>query len=384
MLGAIVRLPPTRPMLTGSQRAIRERTISFTQRPRLRVALLAALGVVLGPRVARSQEPAAWGDPLNFATFSIAAIDPRTGESGVAVTTRVPCVGNGVPWVRAGVGAVATQANTRTEYGAGLLDLLAAGVSPDSALKRLLAADSGAASRQIGVISVDGRTATYTGTGTTQWAGGRQGRNYVTQGNLLVSGATIDAVAASFEASEGAPRHLADRLIDAIAAGHAAGGDARKGRSQSAAVVIADPRPGRSRRADKITAFINVCENPEPVAELRRIYNTISQTLGYRELQSFSGNDVWQLKVMLHALGFYRPTPFGVIARDSTANDYTAEAIAAVDAFRSSEKLAGPALGSPSGLVDPETVERMWGALRRMGKADAVRRELMDVVGVRR
>jgi uncharacterized Ntn-hydrolase superfamily protein len=349
------------------------------------VSMLTSLAFVLAPRTMRAQEPVAWGNPLNFATFSIAAIDPRTGESGVAVTTRVPCVGNGVPWVRAGVGAVATQANTRTEYGNGLLDLLASGLSPDSALKRLLAADSGAASRQVGVISIDGRSATYTGTGTTQWAGGRQGKNYVTQGNLLVSGATIDAVAMSFEASEGAPRHLADRLIDAIAAGHAAGGDARKGRSQSAAVVIADPRPGRSRRADKITAFINVCENPEPVAELRRIYNTISQTLGYRELQSFSGNDVWQLKVMLHALGLYKPAPFGVtIVKDSTANDYTPEAIAAVDAFRASVGLAGPKLGSPSGLVDRETVERLWAALGRAGKAEAVKRELMEIVGVRR
>jgi uncharacterized Ntn-hydrolase superfamily protein len=341
--------------------------------------------VVIGvPIAARAQEPVAWGDPLNFATFSIAAIDPRTGESGVAVTTRVPCVGNGVPWVRAGVGAVATQANTRTEYGAGLLDLLAAGLTPDSAMKRMLAADSGAASRQIGVISMDGRTATYTGTGTTQWAGGRSGKSYVTQGNLLVSGATIDAVAASFEASEGSPRHLADRLIDAIAAGHAAGGDARKGRSQSAAVMVADPRPGRSRRADKLTAFINVCENPEPVAELRRIYNAISQTLGYRELQSFSGNDVWQLKVMLHALGFYRPAVAGSLVRDSVATEYTAETISAVDAYRASEKLAGPGLGSPSGLVDRETVERLWAALGRMGKAESVRRELMEVTAVRR
>lgn len=343
------------------------------------------VSLVIGvPTATRAQEPVAWGDPLNFATFSIAAIDPRTGETGVAVTTRVPCVGNGVPWVRAGVGAVATQANTRTEYGAGLLDLLASGLSPDSALKKMLAADSGAASRQVGVISIDGRSATYTGTGTTQWAGGRSGKYYVTQGNLLVSGATIDAVAASFEASEGSPRHLADRLIDAIAAGHAAGGDARKGRSQSAAVVVADPRPGRSRRPDKITAFINVCENPAPVAELRRIYNTISQTLGYRELQSFSGNDVWQLKVILHALGFYKPSVSGQLVRDSLATDYTAEAIAAVDAFRASEKLAGPRLGSPAGLVDRETVERLWVALGRVGKAEAVRRELMEVTAVRR
>ena len=352
-------------------------------RPFIHGAAIASFALLMATR-AEAQEPVAWGHPLDFATFSIAAIDPRTGESGVAVTTRVPCVGNGVPWVRAGVGAVATQANTRTEYGAGLLDLLATGLAPDSALKRMLAADTGAASRQIGVISADGRSATHTGTGTTQWAGGRQGRNYVTQGNLLVSGATIAAVAASFEASEGSPRHLADRLIDAIAAGHAAGGDARKGRSQSAAVVVADPRPGRSRRADRITAFINVCENPEPVAELRRIYNTISQTLGYRELQSFSGNDVWQLKVMLHALGLYRPAVPGSLVRDSVAADYTAETIAAVDAFRASEMLAGPKLGSPSGLVDRETVDRLWAALARAGKAEAVRRELLDVTAVRR
>src|SRR5688572_3845471 len=87
-----------------------------------------------------AQEPVAWGlasrDPLEFHTFSIAAIDPRTGEVGVAVTTRVPCVGNGVPWVRAGVGAVATQANTRTEYGQLLLDAIAKGDEPARALER--------------------------------------------------------------------------------------------------------------------------------------------------------------------------------------------------------------------------------------------------------
>ena len=343
-----------------------------------------ALAVPGVPNVAHTQEPAAWGEPLHFATFSIAAIDPRTGESGVAVTTRVPCVGNGVPWVRAGVGAVATQANTRTEYGAGLLDLLSSGMSPDAALRQLLAADSASASRQIGVIAMDGRTAMFTGTGNTQWAGARQGRNYVTQGNLLVSRATIDSVAASFEASEGSPRHLADRLIDALSAGHASGGDARKGRSQSAAVIVADPRPGRSRRADKVTANINVCEHPEPVAELRRIYNTISQTLGYRELQSFGGNDVWQLKVMLHALGFYRPSVSGSLVRDSLATQYTTEAVAAVDAFRASERLAGPSIGSPAGLVDRETVARLWEALARVGKDVAVRRELMETTAVRR
>src|SRR4029453_8160371 len=271
------------------------------------VLLLSGPGSI--PAVA--QEPAAWGvggnDPLQFHTFSIAAIDPRTGEVGVAGKTRVPCVGNGVPWVRAGVGAVATQANTRTEYGQVLLDAMAKGEEPAKALARALAADSQAVSRQVGVIAVSGKSAQHTGANNSPWAGGHAGTNYVTQGNLLVGPEVVDAVAASFEASDGTPRHLADRLIDAIAAGYAKGGDARKGRTQSAAVMVADSRPGRSRRADGITVNINVCENPEPVAELRRIYNAISQTLGYRQLEQFSGNDIWQLKVMLNALGLFRP-----------------------------------------------------------------------------
>ena len=170
---------------------------------------------------------------------------------------------------------------------------------------------------------------------------------------------------------------------DAIAAGHAAGGDARKGRSQSAAVVVADPRPGRSRRQDRITVNINVCEHPEPAAELRRIYNAVSQTLGFRVLEQFTGNDVWQLKVMLHAAGYFRAgTP--TLARDSTATRYTPEAIAAVDAFRAAEGLAGPALGSPSGLVDGETVDRLWALLERTGKARAVREQLLDLLAIRR
>jgi uncharacterized Ntn-hydrolase superfamily protein len=235
----------------------------------------------------------------------------------------------------------------------------------------------------VGVIALDGRSAQHTGTGTTAWAGHRAGRSYVTQGNLLVGPAVLAAVAASFEASEGAPRHLADRLVDAIAAGHAAGGDARKGRAQSAAVVVADPRPGRSRRLDKVTVSINVCEHPEPVAELRRVYNAVSQTLGFRTLEQFTGNDVWQLKVMLHAAGYYRPGA-GPLARDSAATVYLPDAIAAVDAFRTAEGLAGPSLGSPSGLVDGETVARLWALLERQGKAAAVRQTLLDVVAIRR
>lgn len=332
---------------------------------------------------ARAQEPVSWRDPLQFSTFSIAAVDPETGEVGVAVTTRVACVGNGVPWVRAGVGAVATQANTRTEYGNELLDLLARGVTARDALAGAVAADSGRARRQVAVVDLKGGSAQHTGDGTNAWAGHRAGPNYVTQGNLLVGPMVLEAVARSFESTQGSERHLADRLIEALAAGHAAGGDARKGRAQSAAVVVADARPGRSRRSDGITANINVCEYPEPVGELRRIYNAISQTLGFRTLEQFSGSDVWQLKVMLHALGRFRPGTDS-LTRDRYADRYTQEVVEAVDAFRAAEGLSTPAAGSPPGLVDAETVARLWAALERAGKAAAVRRQLRDLTAVRR
>ena len=332
---------------------------------------------------AAAQEPAGWGDPLRFSTFSIAAVDPATGESGVAVTTRVACVGNAVPHVRAGVGAVATQAFTRVEYGPELLDLMARGVAPEAALRQRLAADTMARDRQVGVIAMDGRSAQHTGSAANPWAGHRAGRNFVTQGNLLVGPEVLAAVAVSFERTEGSGRHLADRLIEALAAGQAAGGDARKGRAQSAAVIVADPRPGRSRRPDKVTADINVCEHSEPVAELRRIYNTISETLGFRTLQQFAGGDVWQLKVMLHALGRFRPGQPELV-RDSTALVYTQEAVDAVDAFRKAEGLTTSALGSPPGLVDEQTLARLWAALERAGKAEDVRRRLRDLTAVRR
>jgi len=352
---------------------------------RLRRLTYAALVLMFPSEPIGAQEPVTWRDPLEFSTFSIAAVDPATGETGVAVTTRVVCVGNGVPWVRAGIGAVATQANTRTQYGNELLDLLAQGLPAREALARSVAADSGAAQRQVGVIGLQAGagSAQHTGEGTNPWAGHRAGANYVTQGNLLVGPQVLEAVARTFESTAASDRHLADRLIEALAAGHAAGGDARKGRAQSAAVVVADPRPGRSRRSDGITANINVCEHPDPVAELRRIYDTISQTLGYRTLEQPSGADVWQLKVMLHALGHFR-SGAARLERDREAFLYTPEAVAAVDAFRAAEGLSTPAAGSPPGLVDRDTVARLWAALERAGKAAAVRADLKDVTAVRR
>lgn len=126
-----------------------------------------------------------------------------------------------------------------------------------------------------------------------------------------------------------------------------------------------------------------MCEHPEPVGELRRIYNTISQTLGFRTLEQFTGGDVWQLKVILHALGYFRRgTPS--LERDRDADRYTQETIEAGDAFRAAEGLSTLAVGSPAGLVDADTVARLWAALERAGKAPAVRRQLRDVTAVRR
>lgn len=349
----------------------------------MRHSLFAIALVIASAPISLPAQEVASEVPLVFHTFSIAALDSATGETGVAVTTRVACVGNGVPWVRAGVGAVATQANTRVEYGPQLLDAMASGDAPDVALRRLLASDTASASRQIGVVASDGRTAQHTGSGTSAWAGHRAGRGYVVQGNLLVGASVLDSVAATFERSRSSVRNLADRLIEALAAGNAAGGDARKGRAQSAAVVVADPRPGRSRRPDGVTANINVCEHPDPVAELRRIHDAVSQTLGFRTLQQFTGADVWQLKIMLHALGLYRASE-SELRRGPDAFLYGPDAVAAVDAFRAAEGLSLPALGSPPGLVDQETVARLWASLERAGKARRVRELLRDVTAIRR
>jgi uncharacterized Ntn-hydrolase superfamily protein len=332
-----------------------------------------------------AQEPAKWGATPEFHTFSIIAVDPATKETGVAVTTRNPCVGNAVPWVRAGVGAVATQGGTRLEYGPELLDLLAKGLSPKDALDRSVAADKDRDRRQVGVIGIDGRSAQWTGAGQKgaesrgDWTAEQFGKTFAVQGNSLVSPEVVKAVADAFQASEGSPRHLADRLIEALNAGQLLGGDGRHGETQSAAVLVADPRPGMSRRPDGQTVNINVCEHPEPVRELRRIYDTASETLGFRTLEQPIGRDVLQLKIMLHALGFYRAGDKEIDARAPQANVYTQDVVDAVDKFRAAQ---GWQTTVP-GYVDPRTIQRMWILLEKSNRADAVRRRLLDLQRVR-
>jgi uncharacterized Ntn-hydrolase superfamily protein len=354
---------------------------------RARLAFLSLLPLVVASSAAEAQEPAAWrtGPDLTFHTFSIVAVDSRTGETGVVVTTRNPCVGNAVPWVRAGVGAVATQGGTRIEYGNDLLDLLAKGVPPQEALDRVVAADAGRESRQVGVIDIKGRSAQWTGKSQYgaekqgDWVHMRTGATFAVQGNSLVSPKVVDAVAEAFQASDASDRALADRLIEALDAGQRLGGDGRHGETQSAAVLVADPRPGMSRRPDGITVNINVCEHPEPVAEMRRIYDTATETLGFRKLEQFAGRDVLALKLMLHALGYYRPNEKEIATTGPGANVYTEEAVAALDAFRAAQEWGT----TVPGYVDARVIERLWARLKDKGLDGEIRRTLLALQRLR-
>ncbi len=206
--------------------------------------------------------------PIPVATFSIAACDPETGEVGVAVQSKFIAVGSVVPWARAGVGAVATQSFANVTYGPRGLELLQEGKSPTEAIKLLTADDPNREKRQVGIISADGRSAHYTGKGCFPWAGGKSGKNFTAQGNILAGEKVITAMADSFTGSAGkAP--LAQRLIDALAAGQEAGGD-RRGK-QSAALLVARKNWGYGGDNDRFRD-LRVDDHEHPIRELERIY----------------------------------------------------------------------------------------------------------------
>ncbi len=162
------------------------------------------------------------------ATFSIVARDPAAGELGVAVASRFFAVGAVVPWAKAGVGAIATQASANTTYGPEGLALLASGKTAQETLEALLAKDDGRDRRQVGIVSATGASATYTGPGTTPWAGGRSGPDSAVQGNILAGEKVVAGLERAFEETKGT---LAERMYAALLAGDRAGGDSRSGRS---------------------------------------------------------------------------------------------------------------------------------------------------------
>jgi len=198
-------------------------------------------------------------------TFSIVARDVKKGELGVAVQSKFLAVGAVVPWARAGVGAIATQAWANTSYGPHGLDLLASGLSAQETLERLLQADNGRSDRQIGIVGASGAAVTYTGEKCFPWAGGRAGEDYACQGNILVSEDTVHAMARTFEKTSGL---LCDRLLAALAAGQAAGGDSRG--QQSAALLVVRAHGGYGGFNDRFID-LRVDDSPNPIDELQRI-----------------------------------------------------------------------------------------------------------------
>ncbi len=200
-------------------------------------------------------------------TFSICALDPETGELGVAVQSKYFAVGAVVSWARAGVGAVATQAAGIAGYGPQLLERLAAGASPDEAIRLVLESDDARETRQLGVVAADGRAASFTGAECNAWAGHETGAGFAVQGNILAGPAVVADMAEAFRSGAGT---LAERLVAALESGQAAGGDSRG--QQSAAVYVERAGAGDETGSgvDRVVD-LRVDDHEEPIAELRRL-----------------------------------------------------------------------------------------------------------------
>ena len=236
----------------------------------LRIGGLTAVAFAVVASQALARQTAVPWPPV--ATFSIVGYDPATGEVGVAVQSRVFSVGNGVIWGEAGVGVVATQAIVDVSYGPQALTLLREGLSPTEVVARVLADDPDPRperwtkqGRQFSVMNASGEVATHTGPRASEWAGHRIGRYTSAQGNILAGPEVVDEMVRAFEATDG---HLSLRLLAALEAGHAAGGD-RRG-MQSAAMLVVKEGGGVWLNND-VVLRLQVDDHEEPIRELRRL-----------------------------------------------------------------------------------------------------------------
>ncbi len=252
-------------------------------------------------------------------TFSLVAALPATGEVGVAVASMFPAVGAIVPWARAGAGAIATQAAGDRALGARGLALLESGRAPEEVLATLLAADPDPESRQLGIVAADGRAVAFSGSGCEPHASSITGDGYAAQGNLLAGRGVVESLVRGFLAVPAAP--LADRLIAALLAAEAAGGD-RRGR-QSAALVVERAGAGYGGR-DARSVDLRVDDHPAPLDELLRLR-------------------------AIHALHFERPDPATLLEIDPALR-------------RELEGIVAAGLAPPSGERSfPEALEALYG-----------------------
>jgi uncharacterized Ntn-hydrolase superfamily protein len=224
-------------------------------------------------------------------TFSIVAADLDAGEVGCAVQSRYFSVGSVVPWVRAGVGACATQAAGVAVYGERALLELDHGATPSEALQRVLAQDDGRETRQLGLVTADGRAAAFTGSECLDWAGHRVGAGFAVQGNILAGEAVVDEMARAYEKTVGP---LVLRLVAALEAGQAAGGDKR---GQQSAAVVVEQTGARSESREGIDRIcdLRVEDHEAPIAELRRLvgiwtsWQSMRRANGFYERGDYAG-----------------------------------------------------------------------------------------------
>ena len=209
------------------------------------------------------------------ATYSIVACDAEAGQWGVAVQSKFLAVGSVVPWAEPHVGAIATQSYANPRYGPDGLALLREGKSAQEVIDALTAADDDRAQRQVGVVDANGGAASFTGDECHDWAGGRTGKCYAAQGNILVSAATVDALAVTFESN--GHLELAQRLVECLAAAQAAGGD-RRGQ-QSASLLIVEKDAGYAKLSDTVVD-LRVDDHERPIAELRRLFALHQELFG--------------------------------------------------------------------------------------------------------
>lgn len=241
-------------------------------------------------------------------TFSIVAIDLASGDLGIAVASKFLAVGAVVPWASAGVGAVATQSYANTAFGPEGLHLLSMGTPPQMALEKLLADDMERAKRQVGLVDAHGHAATYTGSECHAWAGGRTGSGYACQGNILAGPGVVDALAEIFEATSGP---LAERLVAALAAGQAAGGDSRG--QQSAALIVVRAGGGYAGFNDRYID-LRVDDHPTPIGELRRllsIHNLYFLPARTEDIVPLDTATVYELQSILARAGYLQAAPSG-------------------------------------------------------------------------
>jgi uncharacterized Ntn-hydrolase superfamily protein len=220
--------------------------------------ILCLLGILVLATVGHAEPPAG--------TFSIAAHDPVTGELGVAVQSRAFSVGAGVPWAEAGVGAIATQASTNESFGPRGLVLLRDGLPAEVVLGQLLMSDPGHDQRQLGIVDASGGSAAHTGRQCLDWAGDSTEVGLSVQGNILTGPEVVAAMVHAFRATEG---ELAEKLIAALEAGQAAGGD-RRGQQSAALLVVRESNEFPEYRTRYVD--LRVEDHPSPIAELRRVF----------------------------------------------------------------------------------------------------------------